>query len=450
MSQRPDHLLDLVHPLVLGFGVTGEAVTRALVAHGHHPVVVDDRPTDASALAIAGLGLELLSSPTIEQLGAAVASSTVVLPSPGVPADHPIFQVAVDQGKPICSEFDLAAAWDARPLVGITGTNGKTTVTMLVTDALNRSGRTAAAVGNTEVPLVAALGDETVEVFVVEASSFRLAHSEVFSPSVACWLNFSPDHLDAHPSLAAYEAAKASIWSSLPPGGIAIANAEDPVVMRYVPGATVQSGITTQTFGLETGDWRRDGEHLVGPDGPFVAVSDLPRRQPHDLSNAVAVAAIAQAAGASLNAIAETLTAFTGLPHRLEHLVDHRGVNWFNDSKATVPHATLAAVGGFDSVVLIAGGRNKGLELAPLRGTVPPVRAVVATGDAGPEIEALFEDLVPVTQVQSMTEAVDVANELSRPGDTVLLSPACTSYDWYRSYVARGEDFSRLVKERLK
>ncbi len=442
MSQRTEHSIDLAHPLVLGFGVTGEAVTRSLVARGHHPVVVDDRPTEASAALVAKLGLELVSSPDLEQLRTTVGASTVVLPSPGVPADHPIFDVAVEQSKPIRSEFDLAAAWDDRPLLGITGTNGKTTVTMLVTEALNRSGRTAAAVGNTEVPLVTALDDDAIDVFVVEASSFRLAHSAVFSPTVACWLNFSPDHLDAHPTLADYEAAKASIWSSLPSGGIAIANAEDPVVRGYAPSGAV-------TFGLDKGEWRREGEHLVGPDGPFVAIDDLPRRQPHDLSNAAAVAATAQAAGATLDAIAETLRTFTGLPHRLEHLTDHHGVSWYNDSKATVPHATMAAVGGFESVVLIAGGRNKGLELAPLRETVPPVRAVVATGDAGPEIAALFEDLVPVTQVQSMAEAVEVADELSCPGDTVLLSPACTSYDWYRSYVARGEDFSRLVKERL-
>ena len=441
----PDHraLIDFARPLVLGFGVTGEAVTRALVARGHRPVVVDDRPTEDSTSTVAQLGLDLISSPGVEQLGTAVSSSTVVLPSPGVPADHPVFRAAAEQSKPICSEFDLAAVWDDRPLVGITGTNGKTTVTMLVTDALNRSDVAAEAVGNTDVPLVAALDNEETDVFVVEASSFRLAHSQVFTPSVACWLNFSPDHLDAHPSLADYEAAKASIWASLPSNGTAIANAEDDVVVGYAPaGAT--------TFGLDVGDWRRVGDKLVGPSGPFVSVGDLPRQQPHDLSNAVAVAATAHAAGATLDAIAETLVAFTGLPHRLEYLTDHRGVQWFNDSKATVPHATLAAVGGFASVVLIAGGRNKGLELAPLRQTVPPVRAVVATGDAAPEIEKLFEDLVPVTQVQSMTEAVDVANELSRPGDTVLLSPACTSYDWYRSYVARGEDFSRLVKERLK
>lgn len=150
-----------------------------------------------------------------------------------------------------------------------------------------------------------------------------------------------------------------------------------------------------------------------------------------------------------MSAIVETLTTFEGLPHRVQFVGEWNQVRWYNDSKATVPHATLAAVGGFDSVVLIAGGRNKGLDLAPLRGSVPPVRAVVATGSAAEEVTTVFSSLVPVVAAASMAEAVEAAAGLARPGDTVLLSPSCTSFDWYSSYGQRGQDFMTIVSERF-
>ena len=166
----------------------------------------------------------------------------------------------------------------------------------MVTDALQRSGRSAAAVGNTEIPLVTALDDASVEVFVVEASSFRLGHSQRFSPTVAAWLNFAPDHLDAHASLAAYEAAKASIWAHLGAEATVVANADDPVVMAHVP---PERRVVTFSMSRPDADWRLVDGHLVGPDGPLVAIDRLLRAQPHDLANGLAVAAIALEAGAT-------------------------------------------------------------------------------------------------------------------------------------------------------
>ncbi len=181
------------------------------------------------------LGLEIIAAPSSDCLADVIRSATVLLPSPGVPDHHPAFALAAGRGLPVRSEFDLAALWDDRPIVAITGTNGKTSVTMLVTEALTASGLRAAAVGNTPTPLVAALADESIEVFVVEASSFRLAHSHGFAPTVATWLNFAPDHLDAHADLETYRMAKASIWAHLPPGATIVANAEDATVMAAVP-----------------------------------------------------------------------------------------------------------------------------------------------------------------------------------------------------------------------
>ncbi len=434
---------DLSRPLVVGFGITGQAVVRALLDHQRRPIVTDDRPSDAARSVAIELGLELAVSPTEAELRELVASASVVLPSPGLPGSHPVFVIAASLGVPIRSEFDLAAQWDDRPIVSITGTNGKTTVTLLVAEALERSGIHAVAVGNTEIPLVQALGDVTVEVFVVEASSFRLLHSGRFEPQVATWLNFAPDHLDAHRDLAEYEAAKASIWAHLPQGAVAIGNRDDPVVMSHLPRTP-----SALTFGLDHGDWRCEFGWLVGPDGPLVEIDRLARRRPHDLANALAVAATALAAGATVEGVVETLVGFNGFPHRVEFVGEWDGVSWFNDSKATVPHATLAAVGGFESVVLIAGGRNKGLDLHGLSAAVPPVRAVVATGAAAEEIAAIFTK-VPVERASTMEEAVERAAALARRGDTVLLSPACTSYDWYADYGERGRDFIRIVKQRF-
>ena len=436
-------------PLIVGFGITGQAVARALVERGLTPTVVEDRPRPESEAAAADVGLELIGAPPEPVLEQAVRAASALLPSPGLPDHHPAFGLARNHGIPVLSEFDLARIWDERPILAITGTNGKTTVTMMVTDMLNRSGRRAEAVGNTDVPLVAAIDDPDVEVFVVEASSFRLGHSRRFSPRVGAWLNFAPDHLDAHRSLEAYEQAKASIWSHLTEGSVALANADDDVVMAHAE-SLAGGPARLERFSLTRPvDWCVDDSFLRGPGGRFLAVAELKRSQPHDVANALAAAAVAHHGGADSGAVGDTLATFAGLPHRLEELGTAEGVTWYNDSKATVPHATVVAVAGFESVVLIAGGRNKGLDLNSLATTVPPVRAVVATGDAADEVAAVYRASVPVEQAETMEEAVELARKLSRPGDVVLLSPACTSFDWYPNYVERGRDFTRLVHEKV-
>ncbi len=450
--------LDFSAPLIIGFGIANRAAAKALLARGHRPTVTEDRPNEAAGNAAAELGIELVESPDHDRLAKLVAAASVILPSPGVPDHHPVFALAAEFGRPVASEFDLAQRWDDRPVVAITGTNGKTTVTMMVADALARSGRPADPVGNTDVPFVEAIDNPETEVFVVEASSFRLAHSTDFRPDVAAWLNFAPDHLDAHASLQAYEDAKATIWAHLASEAVIVANADDPVVMARLPGdgaaadrSPSQSAPVVQTFSiLGEADWhidRRGPEPMLcGPRGPFITAAELTRSQPHDLANALAVAAIATAAGASEAGIGQTLRSFEGLAHRLEFLGRWDGVSWYNDSKATVPHATVAAVGGFESVVLIAGGKSKGLSFAPLRETVPPVRSVVAIGDAAAEIDAVFEGLAPVTRADSMLAAIHRASEAATEGDAVLLSPACASFDWYPNYVERGLDFAKLVR----
>jgi UDP-N-acetylmuramoylalanine--D-glutamate ligase len=291
---------------------------------------------------------------------------------------------------------------------------------------------------------VEAIDDPEVELFVVEASSFRLGHTAHWAPAVAAWLNFAPDHLDVHRDLDAYEAAKARIWVDQGPDDVAVVNAEDPVVARHGGAAR------RRTFGL-TGreDATVRGGELVIDERRLIGVADLRRALPHDRANGLAAALVAGALGASDADVAASLAAFDGLPHRVQLVGSRAGVRWYDDSKATTPHATGAAVDAFDGVVLIAGGRNKGLGLAGLLGARGTVRAVVAIGEAADDVARAVEGRVQVDRAASMSDAVARAGALARAGDVVLLSPGCASFDWYSSYGERGDDFTRLVQDHL-
>jgi UDP-N-acetylmuramoylalanine--D-glutamate ligase len=308
------------------------------------------------------------------------------------------------------------------------------------------------AAGNIGTPLVEAAG-AGAEVVVAEVSSFQLQFTAAFRPAVSAWLNLSPDHLDWHPSLEHYAAAKARLWAAQGPGDVAVLNADDPAVMAAAAsvGDGVPAGVRRVTFSLSDGDFTvRDGR-LVGP-GPsdIVAVNQLWRAFPHDIANALAATAAALSAGAAVDGCRSALQEFQTLPHRVERIGEAGGVQWVDDSKATTPASVLAGVAGFDSVVLIAGGRNKGLDLSPLAAAAPPVRAVVAMGEAAGDIRAVFAGRVPVTVVGTMEEAVDAAADTAVAGDTVLLSPGCASFDHYEGYAARGRHFTEVVRRRIE
>jgi UDP-N-acetylmuramoylalanine--D-glutamate ligase len=429
--------------LVVGLGVAGASAARRLAQRGWDVTVVEDRPSDASRARAAELGVEVVESPA--DVAPLVDAADVVVPSPGVPIGHPAIQRALATGTRVWTEFELAARWSTVPMVAITGTNGKTTVTTLVESMLRASGKRTVAAGNTDVPLVDAIEDD-LDVIVVEASSFRLEFTETFRPHVAVWLNIAPDHLDWHPTMADYAAAKARIWAAQAADDVVVVNAEDAVVMAHAADAPGR----VETFGLAVGDWHVEGDRLVRPDGStLVAVADLWRSLPHDCTNALAAAAAALAAGATDDGVRSALADFRGLPHRLVLVGDDGGVRFYDDSKATDPHAVVAALRSFDSAVLIAGGRNKGLDLSVLAEEAAHVRAVVGIGEAGPDVVAAFAGVVPTTLAGSMDEAVAAARGFASPGDAVVLSPGCASFDWYRNYGERGDDFARAVREAL-
>jgi UDP-N-acetylmuramoylalanine--D-glutamate ligase len=413
--------------------------------------VWDDHTDQQMVEAASDAGVDLLPTPSAASLAEALRHFELLVPSPGVPGGHPVLAAASHADLEVRSEIDLVFDLPGaeRPAVlAVTGTNGKTTVTNLATAMLARSGISALAAGNIGLPLVDA-ATSGAAVVVAEVSSFQLEFTRKFHPIVSCWLNLEEDHLDWHGSMAAYGAAKARIWALQGPGDTAVVNADDQAVAmaaRSIPG-----GVSVTWFSSRKGPgYRVKSGSLVGPDGAVVIdVADMPRALPHDISNSLAALAVASSAGADAIACAQALRETLPLPHRVALVGTRDGVAWYDDSKATTPASVRAAVAGFQSVVLIAGGRNKGLDLGVLSMLVPPVRAAVGIGESAGEVLRAFEGLVPVTTASNMEDAVEAAAHLARQGDAVVLSPGCASFDWYRSYVERGDHFSNIVKRRL-
>ena len=261
------------------------------------------------------------------------------------------------------------------------------------------------------------------------------------------WLNLAEDHLDWHAGMDTYADAKSRIWLHQQPFDAAIGFIDDPVVMDHLataPGRHV-------TFGTAGADYHVADGWLVGPQGRLAEVASMRRRLPHDLTNALAAAALVLEPGlATVDGVATALATFTGPHHRIERVADAGGVAFYDDSKATTPHAALTAIRSFEHVVLVAGGRNKGLDLTAMAGAPERMRAVVAIGEAAPEVAAAFAGVCPVATATTMDDAVAAARRAAVAGDTVLLSPGCASFDWYGGYAERGDDFARAVRAQME
>jgi UDP-N-acetylmuramoylalanine--D-glutamate ligase len=431
--------------LVYGLAVAGASTVRALQRRGIDVVVADDDVTPQRRELAASLDVELLDRP--HDLDALVRSCDLVSPSPGVPESHDVVASARRHDVPLASEIELAYRWEqerpdgARPMIAVTGTDGKTTTTLLVVEMLHAAGCRTVAAGNTETPLVDAI-ELDVDALVVEATSFRLQWTNTFRAEGAAWLNLAPDHLNWHRSMETYESAKAQIFMHQRSTDVAVGFVDDPVVMRRLrdaPGRSV-------TFGRRNADYAVDDGMLVGPAGAIASVSAMRRSLPHDVTNALAASALVLETGlADPAAIATALERFTGPPHRLEHLGTWDGVAWFNDSKATTPHAAAAAIRSFERIVLIAGGYDKHVDLSPMAADSSRVDAVIAMGPTAPAVAAAFGDVARIEFAGAMDEAVTLAGRLATPGSTVLLSPGCASFDQYTGFEQRGEHFRSLV-----
>jgi UDP-N-acetylmuramoylalanine--D-glutamate ligase len=370
----------------------------------------------------------------------------LVVRSPGVPREAAPLAAAYAAGTPVWSEIELASRVLPNPLMGITGTNGKTTTTELLAHLLRAGGRDAVACGNQGTPLSGLVGEVAPDAWlVVECSSFQLEDVPTFRPRAAVLLNVTPDHLDRYPDMAAYAAAKHNLFANQQPEDLAILPGDDAS-----PGAAAARRIVAAGApGAEAVAWAEGGLHVAGL-GLVAAWDDIPLRGAHNRENVMAAAAMAAHAGLGATEIAAGLASFPGVPHRLEVVGEANGVTFVNDSKATNPAAAIAALDAYpERVILIAGGSSKGTPFDDLaeaaRGGVKCAHLI---GQTAPEIAAALGD-VGLTSVShpGLREAVQAAFADAEPGDVVLLAPACASFDQFRSYEHRGDVFRECARE---
>lgn len=438
--------------LVFGLGIAGMSVARALRERGEMVVLADDEVTDEHRSFARSMNCEMVDMSSEVAVVDALQSVYRLAPAPGIPEGHHVLVKARQMGLTISSELELAYNFEEqrtggpRPMLGITGTDGKTTTTLMAAAMLHAAGHKSMAVGNTETPLISALSSDA-QAFAVECSSFRLTNCKHFRTRASVWLNLAPDHLDWHENMESYTMAKAQLWAHARAGDVAVAPTNDARILRFAQ----ESSARTVTFGATKGDYHAQDGNLNSPHGSIMKIAEMKRALPHDITNALAAAAIAIESGlVEPSHVQRALSEFENAPHRIEFVAAFDGVRFFNDSKATSPHAAGVAIQSFDSIVLIAGGRNKGLDLSTLASYPHRMKAVVAIGDDALDIEKSFAGVCRVVVATSMKSAVASARDLASTGDVVLLSPACTSYDWYSNYMERGDDFMNCVRDLAK
>ncbi len=433
--------------VIVGLGQTGLSVARHLARQGQSFAVVDSR--------VAPPGLEELSRemPAVPvHLGSFAAdvlgSASTLYVSPGISLQEPAVAAALSAGIAASGDIDLFVEAASAPIVAITGSNGKSTVTTLVGAMASEAGRRVAVGGNLGIPALDLL-DDAIDLYVLELSSFQLERCRRLNADVACLLNLSPDHLDRYPDRIAYHQAKQRIFRG---ARQVVVNRADPLSRPLLA-----QGMTEWSFGLDTPDLRAFG---VGPTGmlmlgrdTLMPASELQIAGRHNLSNALAALAIGHAAGLPMESMLRALRRFQGLPHRCQRVARIDDVDYINDSKGTNVGATLAAIDGLcgdgrGRVVLIAGGDGKGADFTPLQSVLAQWgRAAVLIGRDAGRLAQCLEGVLPLHRADSMAEAVNIARNLAQPGDRVLLSPACASFDMFSHYMERGEVFAAAVRE---
>ncbi len=431
--------------LVVGLGITGLSVARFLSRQGVQLAVVDSRDNPPG---LAELRDELPDVGVF--LGgfdsAAFASASHLVVSPGVALETPAIRQSARSGIPVFGDLDLFACAAQAPVVGITGANGKSTVTTLLGLMAEADQRKVRVGGNLGTPMLDLL-DETADLYVLELSSFQLERSSLLEAAAATVLNISEDHLDRYPDIHAYAEAKRRIFRG---SGLMVLNADDPLVS-----AMAEEGRRCVRFGLKQtahAEYRPrliDGEEwLMRGQERLMRTSEVRLRGRHNIANALAAIALGDAVGLSRDAMAKALREFPGLDHRMQWVAEVDGVSYVNDSKATNVGACLAALEGLqESAVLIAGGDGKGADFSPLAAAAKAkVRAAVLMGRDASLLEQVLGEVVATVRVENMKQAVVAARRLAQRGDTVLLAPACASLDQYKDYQERGRVFADAVR----
>lgn len=432
---------------VAGAARSGIAVAELLAGRGADVTLSEARDVVPDAERLQARGVQVERGGNRE---ATFTDADLVVLSPGVPPGQPFVAAARERGVPVVGEVELASRWLKGRLIAITGTKGKSTTTTLTGRMLEASGVRALVGGNIGLPLSAQVEDSTPEtIHVVEVSSFQLETIDLFHPWVAALVNFSPDHLDRHPAVEAYAAAKARIFENQDDEDWAVVNRDDPAALEIAAAARarrrwfgfegIEAGVTVSAGAVV--------ERSADGDVPLVPVSALKVSGRHILADVLAAAAVSRLAGATPEGITQAVAGFTGLPHAMEMVARIGGVSFINDSKATNIASALRSIESVEAgLVPIVGGRYKGGDFRDLR---EPLRAradaVVAVGEAAGLVEEALADVVPVHRATSMDDAVRCAFGIARPGGAVVLAPACSSFDMFVDYRERGERFKEVV-----
>jgi UDP-N-acetylmuramoylalanine--D-glutamate ligase len=429
---------------VVGLGLSGQATVRFLLSQGVKPVLMDSRSKPSG---IEHIAAEKVDGIYLGELDAnRLAKMDMIILSPGLSPTHPAIRFAVAQGAELIGDVELFARFNHTPVVAITGSNGKSTVTMLVETMLKCSGIKALAAGNIGLPVLDAINQQDTEVFVLELSSFQLDTTSSLHSIASTILNVSADHLDRYQHMAAYTASKQRVYQHTQ---LAVFNLDDdataPEQAEHALGITPANS----AYGVAEFDAKR---WLVVAGEPLMPVDEMTLFGAHNEFNALIACALALAAGASRPGLITALQQFESLPHRCILVAQKNQVRWINDSKATNIGATLAAIAGLrcsvtGKLILIAGGDGKGADMTELKPVLErDVQQLITLGQDGPAIAALKDNSI---QVKTLQEAVKAAAKLAGPGDMVLLSPACASLDMFNSYSERGEQFAAAVRAEL-
>jgi UDP-N-acetylmuramoylalanine--D-glutamate ligase len=438
--------------LVVGLGRTGVATALFCAARGAAVAATESRAEGeigeaVAKLRAAGVALELGGHQEKTFL-----QQDLIVPSPGVPADAPLLRAARGKGVTIWSEIELAYRFLKGRLIGITGSNGKTTTTSLIEHVLKTAGFPTILAGNIGTPLISCVERMTENtITVVELSSFQLEPIAMFRPNISVFLNLTADHLDRHHTMESYGAAKARIFENQTAEDAAILNADDPATVSYAP-------TTPRVYWFSRKQRAAQGAFLRGEDivfrqeGKEEAVlkrGEIPLVGAHNLENVLAAMAAARLAGADAAAIVKGVRSFAGVEHRLEFVAEISGVRYYNDSKATNVDATLKALDAFPGRILIVlGGKDKDSDYAVLQGPLRE-KAILALliGAAAGKIEKQIAGSVAIERADTLEHAVEIASHAARPGDVVLLAPACASFDQFQNYEHRGRLFKDLVRQ---
>jgi UDP-N-acetylmuramoylalanine--D-glutamate ligase len=431
--------------VVVGMARSGVAAARLLQSRGESVFVTDSGKPQASA-ELDALGIPWEAG---QHTVARLLQADEIVVSPGVPLNIPPLQAARDKGVPIISELELASRYLKGDIIGITGSNGKTTTTTLVGEILKAAGKTVQVGGNIGTAMCGLVDTSTpTTINVIEVSSFQLDAIVAFHPRVAALLNVTPDHLDRYADFAAYRRSKFRIFENQRETDIAVLNRDDANVYPPPEGLRARQHYFSRTDGVADGAFRFGGMlYLNGT--AVMAASDVRLRGEHNIENVLASMAITSIYGVQSSTLTSVISEFRGVEHRIEYVSSVRGVAFFNDSKATNVDSAIKAVDSFDhNLILILGGRDKGAPYDPLvRAMQGKVKHVLLIGEASERIASAMDNTFPLTRMSSLEDAVREAAVIGEPGDVVLLSPACASFDMFDNYEHRGRAFKKAVQE---